>query len=807
MNATPTTYIANRDGDSYYRVEGNFPKEVPTSEWLNVKPRLALFTRHTPFSRHTENDRIERLVFPPEGGYGRPGNGRRSIEAVDSNHGRPIAVAEAAEVIEVNDDDSSNDEGLVPSYIAAAADRLKASSSNGRSDHGRFDSVGDGTGSHDARDTRRPTAIGGTGRSSATVEMFAEIANAEDRRRFSGQKARGRTGASKAVGVERDVGITGVSAERRDRHEVRIEGEKLPTSDSAPHGNDENGLGSMSFLEGSVEGALTRYRKGGDIFPRRDRARDGPRYPASRAINEPSFGPWIRRGGGWGSSGAEDNATLARHREVQSDALSKRGFHPMADQEALRCEDLTTVESDVDVNGDEEVQLVTKQTDEEDRDRNDGGGKGGGGLLSATVGRKGAVDEGRGVDFSASSVNDKTGSPRETRDVDDRVSSVDVDTFDLAPVHSTATVAAIAAAPSPSFDGEYLPGQHFCEPSPAAPESKSTSASGADETIGAADNIAAAIVSAIDAGTDSMLSQSSLHSSSFFPNARGEGSWLRQSPSDKRREPQLNARQVYDIDDMETETATPLSAERKTEMKVVDKPFIGPARPPMGFARTMLRLLPKHLSQPQSVGQVKRAGEKSRNSRKRGRSSDNVWSGGGSVGRRSPWGTTPLPRNAPDWGDISGAIGAKATAREVGEGVDRPDAEDESGSSGKRRLGEDAGEGGVDTVTEDLTGADGSLQSIAGAEDSGRSGSGSTSGVGGGDVSGGPWMSRLRGRPVDETTLTTIRGINLQQDHFDRIVNSDGWLTSQVCHSPAAAAVFVNQRFRADDRVGLSRDE
>lgn len=41
-------------------------------------------------------------------------------------------------------------------------------------------------------------------------------------------------------------------------------------------------------------------------------------------------------------------------------------------------------------------------------------------------------------------------------------------------------------------------------------------------------------------------------------------------------------------------------------------------------------------------------------------------------------------------------------------------------------------------------------------------------------------LRRIGGQSEMQGTLTTIRGINLRQDHFERIVNSDGWLTSQV---------------------------
>lgn len=49
--------------------------------------------------------------------------------------------------------------------------------------------------------------------------------------------------------------------------------------------------------------------------------------------------------------------------------------------------------------------------------------------------------------------------------------------------------------------------------------------------------------------------------------------------------------------------------------------------------------------------------------------------------------------------------------------------------------------------------------------------------------------SRPRGGQGEiEGTLTTIRGINLRQDHFERIVDSDGWLTSQVIPAVRLAA-------------------
>lgn len=79
------------------------------------------------------------------------------------------------------------------------------------------------------------------------------------------------------------------------------------------------------------------------------------------------------------------------------------------------------------------------------------------------------------------------------------------------------------------------------------------------------------------------------------------------------------------------------------------------------------------------------------------------------------------------------------------------------------------GDGDEAKAMEDLTGAE------HGSPREGGRGAAASSGRG--------WASRLRdggGSRGDEATLTTIRGINLRQDHFDRIVDSDGWLTSQV---------------------------
>lgn len=87
------------------------------------------------------------------------------------------------------------------------------------------------------------------------------------------------------------------------------------------------------------------------------------------------------------------------------------------------------------------------------------------------------------------------------------------------------------------------------------------------------------------------------------------------------------------------------------------------------------------------------------------------------------------------------------------------------GESSNWRVGESRG-AGEQQATEDLTEADESSQGSA---------YGKRNGGGGG------WASKLQDWG-DGVTLTTIRGVDLPLSHFHRIVDSDGWLTSQVIY-------------------------
>eukprot|EP00903_Cladosiphon_okamuranus_P006407 g6271.t1 len=127
--------------------------------------------------------------------------------------------------------------------------------------------------------------------------------------------------------------------------------------------------------------------------------------------------------------------------------------------------------------------------------------------------------------------------------------------------------------------------------------------------------------------------------------------------------------------------------------------------------------------------------------------------GGGGSSRGSGSGISAQTKPAGDGAAFLGGVGGSGHGYRLGGGGG-------SSSCNRQRSSE--------KVTEDLTGADDSCQDLEDVEGAGVGGEWSTSVAGGGGGVGG------------DATLTTIRGINLQRDHFDRILDSDGWLTSQI---------------------------
>ncbi len=186
-----------------------------------------------------------------------------------------------------------------------------------------------------------------------------------------------------------------------------------------------------------------------------------------------------------------------------------------------------------------------------------------------------------------------------------------------------------------------------------------------------------------------------------------------------------------------------------------------------------------------------------------GGASGGAWRGGtdalkGSGGQTSitSWGEKGLPATRPSsyggggGGSGSGGGGGSSSfssatsgkeleGRQLGKGLaalecvgvrssDRRGSGSGSGRGGSSGSGSGDGRLGIlrsrpEKVIEDLTGADDVWEEM-----------GDGKGVVGGR------SSNSMGGAHGDATLTTIRGINLQREHFDRIVDSDGWLTSQV---------------------------
>ncbi|CAM9518324.1 unnamed protein product [Pylaiella littoralis] len=281
----------------------------------------------------------------------------------------------------------------------------------------------------------------------------------------------------------------------------------------------------------------------------------------------------------------------------------------------------------------------------------------------------------------------------------------------------------------------------------------------------------------------------------------------------------FSEREVHDVDDDATSASpsppSPVTSKGMLHPSGVAMPFIGPARPPEPKPKVLpprpqppgLRETSddspwlKPISRPAS--NVGTAGNRSTLRRRlEGRSSTagaagafrmSGRGGGGGIGAAknvdgqktifSPW-EAREPSSSSSGGGGGGGGGDSRPGKQEDEEWRRPRGKGVAaagaarggptgGSYGSSGGGRQLGLRSRGKVTEDLTGADESLQGI-----NSREASWGGAGAGGRCSSGLPSRSS-RSMPND-ATLTTIRGINLQQDHFDRIVDSDGWLTSQI---------------------------
>ena len=285
-------------------------------------------------------------------------------------------------------------------------------------------------------------------------------------------------------------------------------------------------------------------------------------------------------------------------------------------------------------------------------------------------------------------------------------------------------------------------------------------------------------------------------------------------------------REVHDVDDDDDDDddapptdPIPAISNGKKHPSGVPMPFIGPPRPP----QPLIGPAPPPQSKPDALPPRARplaqqrtsdvpwlsrnkdeearkkaaaAARANRGARKAG--------GGGSSGAGgqqstipSSWEKTSASSNGASANGGSGSggssLGKPAQRRPPGNGATFFGAGGGSGSgcggsgSGSGGGGNSSRQGGLrsrgEKVTEDLTGADDSWQEVEDAKGSsvGRGRSSAFVGGAGGDA-----------------TLTTIRGINLQHDHFDRILDSDGWLTSQAREVATRRGRSRTRRFVVD---------
>lgn len=320
-------------------------------------------------------------------------------------------------------------------------------------------------------------------------------------------------------------------------------------------------------------------------------------------------------------------------------------------------------------------------------------------------------------------------------------------------------------------------------------------------------------------------------------NVADSGVYLDSAPLQPRNplSSHLCERQVHDVDDDASSDSpsppSPVTSKGKLHPSGVAMPFIGPARPPESKPKPLPpRPRPPDLHEtsddsswlkPISIPASNMRTENRNTSGRRlggrtttagaaaaSRRSNRGGSGGGSGAAKDLDGQTTIISS---WGASNSLSSENSSASGGGRGGGGSRSSSRSSSSkqedeewrppranGASYAGLGAGGGTSDCtgrsgggrqwglrsrskkVTEDLTGGDESWEgkdvgnAYGGAGDAGRWASELMSSSSGSSISSGS-----RSMPND-ATLTTIRGINLQQDHFDRIVDSDGWLTSQV---------------------------
>ena len=332
-------------------------KKVQATEWLTAKPQLALFTRQQPLG----GTGASVISIPPTpnragGGGGGPGKKRRRAgDALfsESAKGWGPTAAKAAEVIEVNDDDS--DEGGAPANVERGGDG---------------DGISDVDSWQGRKGYRSGAAVEGAGAGRSTGGAGGESGSARDAGgrglKRAPEEALDEDGEEVRTVGESSVGAAG------DRE---AGGSRTDPARTEPSSSEAGSPSSGSTWSVSLFNLL--LGAGPAAEPDQQAVLDAPRLSSSPAGRPPSD-EWEQYGGSWGEAGDSANrrggprsraaGTVARHQSAAETHDRKSPSH----------EDLTTGDEGLraeDDDSDDDVQLVTGHTP---------GGVGRGGTLASS---------------------------------------------------------------------------------------------------------------------------------------------------------------------------------------------------------------------------------------------------------------------------------------------------------------------------------------------------------------------------------------------------------------------------------------
>eukprot|EP00752_Nemacystus_decipiens_P014321 g12740.t1 len=732
-----------RDGRDYFRVEGDSVKVIAQKDWVSAQPCLALFNfqgapgDNSPRSRSPRGGTgLPSFTFNGGGQAGRKrqrqqmGHGQLSGGSGNSSSARG-AFAAAAEVIEVDDDDSDRGGG----------DTSQPGAGSG------------GGGGGDADDGDPPTS----------------------------NSSGGGTGVSGEVGAA--ANWSSGKGKRESRHGEREAKARPQPRRQAIDVDDSNACKGVILADKPPESAAAD--DGGRSGARAGVARSAP-LPAAPATASPAMRKHTARdGGSWGVSSSGMTATSFLRQNQEAPWERDRKDNPVWPPR------------------------IPSFSDEWPRDSwmgQDGSpSEAGASAGAADSARSGSGSGSRSRSPSLASATTASSARQRSRYFDNPDGAAPAG----GRAHADSTAKAQADSRMDVDDGDDDEDDDDDDVQLVESKQRNLGREGEEEGRRRGFAVSSPDSSAADAGAGA----SSIGSSctvSIGPPAK------RASDSPRQHDPERGARsnvsggsldpshdcEVHDVDDDAPPTSpTPAAMSNgKKHPSGVAMPFVGPARPPpKNSGGGFIGPAPPSQSQPggrwfkrnkdeEARRKAVAAARANRGPRKAGGGGSSSGAGGQST-IPSSWEKTGAStngsggRNGSSNGSNGSSFGKQAQWRPPGNGAAFMGAGGGGGGGGGGgyRLGDGgSGSGGGgsssnrlgrlrsrgENVTEDLTGAEDSWQKLEDFEDAGV---------------GRKWSSGDAGRPGGgDATLTTIRGINLQHDHFDRILDSDGWLTSQI---------------------------